>query len=93
MIEAVLFDLDATLVDDGVNWRHSIQETLQIICGRHPGIEIEEVRKTFRACAGSVWEEIRGVESSPWGNMDDEQIVLLNLGLRDRETYPVEWSD
>lgn len=75
MIDTVLFDLDATLVDDGYNWRRSVVESIRFICEGHPLLDVDEVRAAYDAAAGSVWEHIRGIEAAPWGNMDDEEIV------------------
>ena len=75
MIDTVLFDLDATLVDDGPNWRRSVNETIELVCSRHGDADAEAVREKYYAAAGSVWEEIRSAETAPWGNMDDEGIV------------------
>lgn len=74
MITAILFDLDATLVDDGGNWRHSVNATIEEVCSRH-SVPRDELRESYYEVAGQVWDEIRSVESSPWGNMDDKSIV------------------
>ena len=75
MIDVVLFDLDATLVDDGPNWSRSVDQTVQMVCIQHPRTDSVVLREKYYDVAGSVWEEIRGVEAAPWGNMDDEEIV------------------
>lgn len=75
MIEAVIFDLDSTLVDDGPNWRRSVSETLDGVCVLHDEVDRDQLKETYYAVAGAVWEEIRGAPAAPWGNMDDEAIV------------------
>ncbi|NKB70065.1 MAG: HAD-IA family hydrolase [Candidatus Latescibacteria bacterium] len=74
MIETVLFDLDATLIDDGPNWRHSVVETAKAVAKRHDLSEAN-VQQSFYQGAGSIWQKIGGVEAPPWGNMDDPEIV------------------
>ncbi len=92
-LEAVLFDLDNTLVDDDANWRLSVSGTLSEVCARHHELDPERLRTAFLRVAGSVWEQIRHMEASPWGDMDDEGIVvdvwsatLSQVGIQNPET-------
>ena len=52
MIDTVLFDLDATLVDDGPNWRRSVNETIKLVCSRHGDADADAVRENYYAAAG-----------------------------------------
>ncbi len=81
VIRAVLFDLDATLVDDGMNWRQSVQQTVALVASAHPDINVESISTAYYEAAARVWEEIRGVEAPPFGNMDDPDIVRRVLGM------------
>lgn len=75
MIRAVLFDLDATLVDDGQSWRSSVAAAVDVVCRGVGSPSAADVAERYYQVAGVVWEEIRGVEKPPFGNMDDERIV------------------
>ena len=75
MIRAVLFDLDATLVDDDLNWRRSVTQVLERICERHGDVDLQDLLTTYYQVAGEIWDTIKDAPVSPWGNMDEEQIV------------------
>ena len=53
MIEAVLFDLDSTLVDDGPNWRRSVSETLDAMFALYNGLDRHQLKETYYAVAVS----------------------------------------
>ena len=75
MIRAVLFDLDATLVDDGLNWRRSVTQVLEWVCDRHGHVDLQDLQTAYYAVAGEIWETVKDAPAAPWGNMDAEQIV------------------
>ena len=70
MIRAVLFDLDATLIDDGLNWRRSVTQTLEQVCARHRHVDLQDLLAAYYTVAGEVWDTVKDAPAAPWGNMD-----------------------
>ena len=87
MIRAVLFDLDATLIDDGLNWRRSVTQVLERVCERYSDVDLQDLRATYYEVTGKIWDTIKDAPVSPWGNMDEEQIVQRVWGGTLRRFY------
>ena len=75
MSEAILFDVDGTLVDDDADWRSTVEATTRLVAERHASIDFGELLAAYYAAATQVWRTIRDARSSPWGNMDEPRIV------------------
>lgn len=91
-IAAVFFDLDGTLLDDDANWKRSVPATVNAVTDRHPHIDAEELEEAYFRNSRKVWDEIRGAEVSPFGDMDATTIstsvwngALADIGIDDEE--------
>lgn len=91
-IAAVFFDLDGTLLDDDANWKRSVPATVNAVTDRHPHIDAEELEEAYFRNSKKVWDEIRGAEVSPFGDMDATTIstsvwngALADIGIDDEE--------
>lgn len=91
-IAAVFFDLDGTLLDDDANWKRSVPGTVNAVTDRHPHIDAEELEEAYFRNSKKVWDEIRGAEVSPFGDMDATTIstsvwngALADIGIDDEE--------
>lgn len=69
-MEAILFDLDGTLVSDGPNWRQSVSLALRIVCDDIGTIDAEALESVYYDNLGATWEAIRDVPAPPFGNVD-----------------------
>lgn len=74
-VEAILFDLDGTLVDEGSSWHRAVSATIDSIVGWHLHTDPKKLESEYYKVSGEVWNTIKDVRSRPWGNMDDEGVV------------------
>ncbi len=89
-VAAVFFDLDGTLLDDDANWKRSVPATVNAVTDRHPQIDAEELEEAYFRNSKRVWDEIRGAEVSPFGDMDATTLsisvwsgALGDIGIND----------
>lgn len=98
-IHAIFFDLDGTLVDDNINWRQAVSQTISTVSRSCPAVSPATLETAYHSIAAEVWERIKTGGPPTWGNMEAECVVrevwgcaLASLGVTDQSIYDLAIS-
>jgi putative hydrolase of the HAD superfamily len=72
--DAILFDLDETLIDDDFNYQSSIKATSEAIYRGSGRVSSARVEQAYRTYSSTYWGAMTGVSTAPSGSMKLEDI-------------------